>query len=147
MTGEELERAIEFLLQSQAVFEASLEQTRQENEVRFAHFDKLIETLAESQNELTQVVTRHVESQVEINSSFREGDKSLRAAVRENDESWRAAMREREESSRAAMREGDESLRVRLDDLAAAQVRTEETVNHLAATVDRYFAGRNTGRS
>jgi prefoldin subunit 5 len=57
MTSEEVERAIKFLLKSQASFEARLEQT-----------NKQIGILIETQNEFTQVVTQFIQAQGEINN-------------------------------------------------------------------------------
>ena len=62
MTGEEMERAIEFLLQSQANFEARLEQTRQQ----VAETGRQLQAYAETQKECIQIITRHIEAQAEI---------------------------------------------------------------------------------
>ncbi len=68
MTGEEMERAIEFLLQSQANLESHLVET-----------NRIIQLHAETQTQFMQIVTRHIEAQGEINAS-------LRAAVSRTDE-------------------------------------------------------------
>jgi len=68
MTGEEMERAIEFLLGSQANLEAQVAET-----------NRAIRLHAETQTEFMQIVTRHIEMQGEINAS-------LRAAVSRTDE-------------------------------------------------------------
>jgi hypothetical protein len=65
MTGEEMERAIEFLLQSQANLDAQIAET-----------NRVVQLNAETQTEFIQIVTRHIEAQGEINAS-------LRASVRE----------------------------------------------------------------
>jgi hypothetical protein len=65
MNGEEMERAIEFLLQSQANLEAQIAET-----------NRVVQLNAETQTEFIQIVTRHIEAQGEINAS-------LRASVRE----------------------------------------------------------------
>ncbi len=77
MTNEEVERAIETLLQNQANFEIQLEKTNQQVE-RTSH---QLGILAESQNEFTQIVTRAFESQAEINSSLRASVSSLAETV------------------------------------------------------------------
>ncbi len=69
MTGEEMERAIEFLLQSHATFESRLdrivetmERRSEETDRRFVQTNKQIEILADSQNDLTQIVARLADS-------------------------------------------------------------------------------------
>lgn len=68
MTGEEMERAAEFLLQSQASLNSQVAET---NRIARLH--------AETQTEFIQIATRHIEAQGEINAS-------LRAAVSRTDE-------------------------------------------------------------
>jgi hypothetical protein len=68
MTGEEMERAIEFLLQNQASLESQV-----------AEIGRVVQLQAETQTEFIQIVTRHIEAQGEINAS-------LRAAVSRTDE-------------------------------------------------------------
>lgn len=51
MTGEEMERAIEFLLQSQAKLEAQIAETNRQ-----------LQTYAETQSEFIQIVTRNVDA-------------------------------------------------------------------------------------
>jgi len=68
MTGEEMERAIEFILQSQASLESQVAET-----------NRSLQFHAETQTEFIQTVTRHIEAQGEINAS-------LRAAVSHTDE-------------------------------------------------------------
>lgn len=68
MTGEEMERAIEFLLQSQASLDSQVAET-----------NRIVRLHAETQTEFIQIVTRHIEAQGEINAS-------LRAAVSRTDE-------------------------------------------------------------
>lgn len=53
MTGEEMERAIEFLLQGQANFEVKLEQTNQQ----VAETSRQLQSYAETQSEFIQIVT------------------------------------------------------------------------------------------
>ena len=69
MTGDEMERAIEFLLQSQASLEAQIAET-----------NKIVQLNAETQTAFIQIVTRHIEAQGEINAS-------LRTALKQNDAS------------------------------------------------------------
>lgn len=60
MTNEEMERGIEFLLKSQANFEAQLVQTSQQ-----------LEILARTQTEFAQFVRSNLEAQSELNQSIR----------------------------------------------------------------------------
>ena len=66
MTSEEMERAIETLLNNQANYELQLEQTNRQIE----QTNKQLGILAESQRELAQIVLQHVESQGEINKAI-----------------------------------------------------------------------------
>ncbi|HEX8130334.1 MAG TPA: hypothetical protein VF527_14615 [Pyrinomonadaceae bacterium] len=120
MTNEEMQRALEFLVKSQAAFDARqaafeerqvafeewqaafdvrLEQTNQQ----IAEMSRQIQIQAETQTEFIQIVTRTLESQAEINAS-------LRAANARSDERGN---------------------------------RTDERLDRLAATVERYITGGN----
>ena len=114
MTGEEMERAIGFLLQSQANFDARLEQTNQQ----VAETSRQLQAYAETQSEFIQVVTHHIETQVEINASLRESIRELKEMQRE--------------------------LKETQNELKGAQLRTDERLDRLAATVERFISeGRN----
>ncbi|HEY0081247.1 MAG TPA: hypothetical protein VGB61_00545 [Pyrinomonadaceae bacterium] len=93
MNGAEMERAIEFLLQSQANLEAQIAETDRivaetgrsvaetgrsvaETGRIVAEMNRFVQLQAETQSEFIQIVTRHIEAQGEINAS-------LRASVRE----------------------------------------------------------------
>ena len=81
MTGEDMERAIEFLFQSQANHEARLGQLTdnvKELSQQIAETNKIVQLNAETQTAFIQIVTRHIEAQGEINAS-------LRAAIKQND--------------------------------------------------------------
>lgn len=60
MTGEEMERAIEFLLQGQAKLEGQIAETGRQ-----------LQSYAETQTAFIQIVTRQIEAQGEINASLR----------------------------------------------------------------------------
>ena len=63
MTGEEMERAIEFLLQSQANFEtrmAAFEAQRQRTDEQIAETGRQLATYAEMQSEFIGAMTRSV---------------------------------------------------------------------------------------
>ena len=113
MTGEEMERAIEFLINNQARFDARLAETNQqiaETNRQLAQTNQQLDAFAESQAQLIQVVTHTFEAQNRINEE----------SQRNQDAAW------------AVIRE-----------LGVKQDRTEETVNRLAETVRRQIEGRN----
>jgi hypothetical protein len=70
MTGEELERAIEFLLQSQAKVEAQLAATDRQ----LAETNRQLAVYAETQSVFIQTVTRALEAQEQINAALRAAD-------------------------------------------------------------------------
>jgi len=112
MTGEDMERAIEFLLQSQANHEARLGQLTdnvKEQSQQIAETNKIVQLNAETQTQFIQIVTRHIEAQGEINAS-------LRAALKQND---------------AALKHNDASIN-----------RTDARLDRLEALVERYIEGR-----
>jgi hypothetical protein len=63
MTGEEMERAIEFLLQSHANLEAQVAETGRQ-----------LQTYAEAQSVFIETVTRSLEGQDKINANLRAAD-------------------------------------------------------------------------
>jgi hypothetical protein len=74
MTGEEMERAIEFLLKNQADFDVRLNRLAEEvsnltGEVK--ETGKQLRFYAETQTEFIKVVTRHIEAQAQINDELR----------------------------------------------------------------------------
>jgi hypothetical protein len=74
MTGEEMERAIEFLLQGQANFEVRLTAfdtrlDRLTEEVR--EMRRQLQLHVETQSEFIKVVTSHIEAQSRFNDDFR----------------------------------------------------------------------------
>lgn len=81
MTPEEIERAIETLLNNQANYELQLEQTNRQLEQTSRQLEQTnkqleqtnsqVGVLAESQREFTQVVLHYIESQGEINKALR----------------------------------------------------------------------------
>lgn len=84
MTGEEMERAIEFLLQSQAKVDAQLAETNRqlaetnrqlaETDRQLAETDRQLAVYAETQSVFIQTVTRALEAQDQINASLRAAD-------------------------------------------------------------------------
>ncbi|HEX8128367.1 MAG TPA: hypothetical protein VF527_04640 [Pyrinomonadaceae bacterium] len=82
MTSEEMERAIEFLLQGQANHQVRLDELAAQvaaTNRQVAETGRVVQLQAETQSEFIQIVTRHIEAQGEINAS-------LRAAVSHTDE-------------------------------------------------------------
>lgn len=81
MTNEEMERAIEFLLKSQATLEIQVERTSrqveetnkrlEESNQRLVGTNERMESYADTQTGFIQIVTRHIEAQGEINASLR----------------------------------------------------------------------------
>jgi len=63
MTGEEMERAIEFLLKSQATLEAQVAETGRQ-----------LQVYAEAQSVFIETVTRSLEGQDKINANLRAAD-------------------------------------------------------------------------
>jgi len=138
MTGDELERAIDFLLKSQATSEARIEQTSEQiantNE-QLRQLSERLDSFADTQANLIRVLTKHIETEDRINESLRAADvaqarfsANLAEALRAAEESRRAA----EESRRAS----EESLRATMTELAARQGRTEATVERLSQKVE-----------
>jgi hypothetical protein len=67
VTGEEMERAIDFLLKSQANLEARIEQVNANLGERIEQTSRQLGDFADTQNELIGVVTRAFEEQGEFN--------------------------------------------------------------------------------
>jgi predicted translin family RNA/ssDNA-binding protein len=96
MTNEEMERGIEFLLKSQANFEArqaSYEARQAEYEARQASHEaqlmqtsQQVETLAKTQIEFAQFVRGFMEAQGELNQSLRETVRALTISQARTDE-------------------------------------------------------------
>ena len=161
MTGEEMERAIEFLLKNQAGFDAKLDRLADqvsETSKQVAEMNGRLRMHAETQTELIQISLRNAEEQRQINAEFRAAIRALAAAQTRTDESLRqlsSAQARTDESLRqlssaqartdAQLSQTNESLR----NLAEAQTRTDERLNRtsdnlnsLAETVRRFVEGR-----
>ena len=113
MTGEEMERAIEFLIGNQARFDARLEETNQQiaqTNRQLAQTNQRLEAFAESQAQLIQVVTRTFEAQNRINEDTRR---------------WQEESQRSQDAAWAAIRQ------------------TEQTVDRLAEIVRRQIEGGN----
>lgn len=89
MTNEEMERGIEFLLKSQASFEArqaSYEARQASFEAQLLQTSQQVETLAKTQIEFTQFVRGFMEAQGEFNRSLRETVRALTVSQARTDE-------------------------------------------------------------
>jgi hypothetical protein len=67
MTGEEMERAIDFLLKSQANLEARIEQVNENLGARIEETNRQLGDYASMQTTLIEVVTRTFEAQAALN--------------------------------------------------------------------------------
>ena len=81
MTGEEMERAIEFILQNQATLEERFEQTQ----AQIAETNRIVQRQATSQSEFNQTITAVItalsESQQQLADSQRQTEQKLDALI------------------------------------------------------------------
>jgi hypothetical protein len=128
MTGDELERAIDFTLKSQARAEARIERNEEQLSrlaeqlsQQGADFQKRHDAMEDAHTNLVRVLTQHMETQDLINESLRETDvRQARFSV----------------SLAESLRASDESLRAAMTGLATRQERTEATVDRLSQKVE-----------
>ena len=78
MTGEEMERAIDFLLKSQANLEAGIEEVDRRLGAQTEESRKLFDEYSRTQTTLVQVATRTFAEQADLN---RRTDKKLNALI------------------------------------------------------------------
>jgi chromosome segregation ATPase len=138
MTGDELERAIDFILKSQARAEARIERNEEQLSQLAEQVSQLTQQGAEFQTRLdsianahaslenahanlVRVLTQYMETQERINNSLRETE--MRQAR------FSASLGE-------SLRASDESLRAAMTNLATRQERTEATVDRLSQKVE-----------
>ena len=163
MTGDELERAIDFILKSQARAEARIERNEEQLSRNEEQLSRLAEQVSQQRADfqirheatedahanLVRVLTQHMETEDLINKSLRETgvrqarlSASLSEMLRASEESRRAS----DESRRAS----EESLRAAMTALATRQERTEATVDRLSRKVEALVKiveeGRNGGQ-
>jgi methyl-accepting chemotaxis protein len=84
MTGEEMERALEFLLQSQANYDARLEQTNarlEQTNQQIAETSRQLQSYAETQTEFIQIVTTSISRLAEAQTRSDERLNNLTALV------------------------------------------------------------------
>jgi hypothetical protein len=128
MIGDELERAIGFMLKSQARGEArvgrneeQLSRLPEQLSRQGADFQTRHNAMGEAHANLVRVPTQHMETQDLINKSLRETDlRQARFSV----------------SLAESLRASDESLQAAMTGLATRQERTEATVDRLSQKVE-----------
>jgi chromosome segregation ATPase len=147
MTGEEMERAIEFLLQSQANFEgrmtafderlAAFDTRLERMQQQLSETNQQLQSFADTQAQLIQTVTRFIAGQERTNAELRAAQLRTAEALR-----LLAAAQTRTDER---LSQTNESLR----NLAESQVRSDErlnqtndNVNSLAETVRRFVESR-----
>lgn len=140
MTGDEMERGIEFLLQSQANHEARLgELTDKVNQLteQVAETNKIVRLHAQTQSQFIQIVTRHIETQVEINASLRAAISQADVKIKQADVKIRQAdVKIRQADTRINQAE------VRINRAGTKIERTDTRLDRLEALVERYIEGR-----
>ncbi len=162
MTNEEMERAIEFLLKSQANFEARLAQRETERaqreaererreaqreaaqaqrdarlDARFEQTDRQIAAFADLQADMMRVITRTFGEQAHINEEHRKFKQSVRAAEKLQKE-FNESVRE----ANASQRVFNEAVSAALTRLAESQAHTDR---RLDALIDIVRGERNGG--
>ena len=128
MTGDELERAIDFILKSRAGAEARIERNEEQlsrlaEQLRQQGADsqKRHEAMEDAHTNFVRVMTQYLETQDQINKSLRETD--VRQAR------FSASLGE-------SLRASGESLRAAMTELATRQGQTEATVDRLSQKVE-----------
>ena len=140
MTGEEMERAIDFLLKNQANFDAraektdqqieqtrqQIEQTRQQIEQtnqqieqtnqQIEQTNQIVKSLGETQTEFMQTMLHHVEAQGQINADTRQGMSEIRQTIRE-------------------LVQAQQRTQQDISNLAEAQHRTQQDISDLTKVV------------
>lgn len=138
LTNEEIERAIDFLLKSQANSEARIEQTNEqlnrlagkvvELTVRFDQMSFQLGSYADTQVEFMRTMTMFMESEARFRKSTEAMQVGLEEAITRSNKSL-AVSHARAEKSQARI---NESLRASIGELAARQSKTEEALVRLA---------------
>lgn len=165
MTNDELERAIDFLLKSQANSQANFDAQMELSKERHARISETLARLAERDERLAekherlaeqvssfadtqavimQVMTRTLESQDETNKSLRAAVRDLASEQKAGDEALRQSLREMtaeriesENALRRSMKEGDDALRESMGKMAEALATLVRKVEELADAQQR----------
>jgi peptidoglycan hydrolase CwlO-like protein len=122
MTNEEMQRAVEFILNQQAQFAADIQKLQESQQ----QLQESQQQLQESQQKLHESQQQLHESQLKLNESQAETNQLLSRLA-------------------AVTVKGFEDTNAKINALVDAQMRTDETVRDLTAVVDRYFRGRQNG--
>ena len=133
MTSDELERSIEFLLKSQASFEARLQQMNEQQartDRQLAALGQRIEALSETQTEFILIVKGFMEEQAEINRDFRDSIRAMGATVERLSES-----QQRSDERMSRLAESQQRTDERIDRLAESQRRSDERIDRVAESV------------
>ena len=124
MTGEEMERAIEFLLQNQAKFDTLLDQIGRQ----VAETNRQLQLTAETQSEFIQIVTNTIQA-------LKESQDRMDERLTRNDERLSERLAQNDERFNERLAQTDERL-----------ARTDERLNRLADLVERHIReGRDGG--
>ena len=120
MTGEEMEKAIGFILNSQASFETRLQKTSEQIErtgkqieqtsKQTQETDRKLGMLLDSQNEFMATVLKQIEAQGEVNNTLRKGIREIADSQHE---------------------------------VAGAQAETNKRLAALTTAIERYMEGLN----
>ena len=123
MTGDEMQRAIEFILKNQANYESRfgrIEMQAEETNRQIAQTNQVVEALAETQTEFTQTVLGFITSQNALNDSFQKANDSFQKAS-------------------DAFQKKNDTFQEKLDALARAHQETEQAIADLTRTVNNFI--------
>jgi chromosome segregation ATPase len=133
MSSDDMQNAIEFLLQSQANFEVQLEKTNQQlarTDEQLARTDQQLElttqkvsVLAETQTEFIQAMLGHVEAQREINTDTRQTMREL------------AQAQQRSQQDIADLSQAQQRTQQEISELSQVQRRTQQEISDLTKIV------------
>ncbi|HEV7903128.1 MAG TPA: hypothetical protein VGO96_04740 [Pyrinomonadaceae bacterium] len=153
MTGEELERAIEFLLKSQARAEARQDRTDQQ----IAEMGNQLRIYAETQSQFIEVVTQSLKGLATIQARTEQRIAETNAHMAETNARTEQKITEINERSEQRIAETNErfeqlitesrtraaEIDARLDRQAEIGARTDARLDRLAALVERNITGGN----
>ena len=147
MTGEEMERAIEFLLKSQANFEGRLNETNQQ----IARTDRQLEIFAETQSEFIQAMLRFTESQDMLNENMRKRQVELVEAQQRTEQriSELVESQQRTDQRISELAESQQRTDQRMSELAESQQRTHQEISELTKAVNnliKFSSGNGSSR-
>jgi septal ring factor EnvC (AmiA/AmiB activator) len=168
VNGEELERAIDFLLKSQANLDTRIALTNEQlartdeqlartdeqlartdeqlarTDEQLRQTNQQLKEFADTQAAIMQVMTRTLEAQAEFNARHEASLQVMTRAVEAQTETnaRHSAFEVRQERLNEEHERWHKTFRAAMTDLAAAQARTEETVSRLADRADGPPPGR-----